>query len=211
MRNTTYKLDGGKDFGAGDDPVSELIYRSSAKEFLRNVPTAGKRIADYGGGNGILRRFLNAKAYKVVDVDETKKTSGDFICDDITTHRGSYDLVICRYVLHYLTDEEALQMFEQIRRNGTKKILIIQFVNEKTDLKIKREISERFEKGIEQKHFRTCKQLFDLFDGFSVENVDKIDYKVTPDFYRNRLGITGKTKPHKEQIYSVLLTPKIYV
>lgn len=209
MPNTIYKNDRGTNFGSGDDPISNLIYRDSAKTFLQNVSIAGKRIADYGGANAILRRFLgDADAYTVVDTDKTKQTGDDFICDDITTHRGQYDLVICRYVLHYLTDEQIRQMFAQIKTNGTAQILLIQFVNQGLDLKIKREISAQFETGEERKIFRNCRQLFDLLDGFHIENVDKVDYLATSDFYRNRFGTSERVTPHQETIYSILLGVK---
>lgn len=208
MRNTTYKLDGGKDFGSGDDPVSELMYRTSVPTLLKNVVVKGKQIADYGGGNGIVGSFLAADSYTVIDTDKSKQGAENFICDDITTHRGYYDLIICRYVLHYLTDKQIRRMFAQIIQNGTPEILLVQFVNQGFDLKVKREISAQYETGQEKKIFRNCRQLFDLLDDFHIENVDKIEYLVTSDFYRNRFGIKERTPPHEEAIYGILLRPK---
>lgn len=209
MQKTTYKLDNGANFGSGDDSVSEYIYRTSAPYFLKNVETENKNVADYGGANGILEIYLNAGKYTVIDIDESKRVSKNFIADDIVTHTQKYDLVICRYVLHYLSESRALQLFKQIRQNQSFKVLVIQFTNEKKDLELKRQISAKYETGSEQKHFRNCKQLFQLFEGFEIENVDKIDYLVREDFYQNRFGTNDAFEKHREQIYSVLLSPKI--
>lgn len=175
-----YNEDKGKKFGLWNDEISKFLYFDSTKEILKKVKIP-KSVADYGGGNGILKNFIPHS----ISIDTDKNKNPDII-DNILNHRKKYDLVILRYVLHYLNDYDVLKLFENI---NSKNILIVQFTN--NDLKTK-----YFNSQNEFKYFRTEKQLKALLPKNSKEIYSK-EYKIDSDFYKNRLG-AGEYKKHKE-------------
>lgn len=180
MQKRIYKADQSEKFGTWNDSISKFLYFDSTKEILKKIQIP-KNVADYGGANGNIKRIIpNAIS---IDIDESKKPD---ILADIITHKKKYDLVIIRFVLHYLNDYQFLQLFDNIK---SKKILIIQFIND--DLKSKYQNSQN-----EHKYFRTTKQLEALLPN----NYSKIyskKYEVDENFYINRLG-TGYYKKHDE-------------
>ena len=176
----TYKEDQGINFGTWNDSISRFLYQDSTEQILNkiNIPNL---VADYGGANGNLKQFVPQSIS--IDIDKTKNPD---INDNILTHSKYYDLVIIRYVLHYLNDYEVLQLFETIK---AKNILIIQFEN--NDLK-----SKYFNSQNEFKYFRTSQQLKQLLPK-QAEEIYLKTYELGKEFYTNRLG-KGNYKTHSE-------------
>lgn len=189
MHKKIYKEDKGLNFGKWNDNISKLIYYDSIKEILLKIDTSGK-VADYGGANGILKQFI--PDIITIDIDPTKKPD---ILENILCHRGNYDLIIIRFVLHYLSDYEVLKLFDNIEKHHNGKILVVQFTNEDLKSKYRNSINEL-------KYFRTKNQLQNLLPNF--KNIYSIKYKCTKEFYKNRLGIDNAIK-HKEQINAYLI------
>ena len=174
MPKKIYKEDSGVGFGQWQDNVSKFIYFESVEQILSEIELPQK-VADYGGANGILKKYI--PNIISIDIDESKNPD---IVDNIITHKGNYDLIVIRYVLHYLNDYEVLQLFENIKSYHKGKILIIQFCNE--DLKSKYGNSKN-----EFKYFRTQKQLVKLLP--NCKKIYSKKYICTKGFYKNRLGI----------------------
>lgn len=183
MQEKIYEIDQGIGFGKWQDETSKFLYYESTKQILKLIEIPD-RVADYGGGNGLLKQFI--PQITTIDIDGSK---GPDIVDDIITHKGEYDLIILRYVLHYLDDYKIIEMFKNIKRQHKGRILIQQFTNE--DLISKYENSQN-----EYKYFRTLPQLLALipFDG---NIIYKQDYIVTSQFYKNRLQLENG-KDHLE-------------
>lgn len=179
--------DKGLEFGEWDDNTSKLMYYLSTPLFLSMVNTCGK-VYDLGGGNGIIKKFISHAI--TVDIDESKKPD---ILEDIRAFVVPDDcnLVIIRYVFHYLTDNEIKQLISNIKCP----CLIIQFVNNSQhSLFIKKEIARQ---AGENKYFRTEPDLFGLLP--YPKNKLTIAYRVDPEFYLNRLNvIVGES--HDEEI-----------
>jgi len=184
MQNRIYKIDQGDNFGKWQDPTSRFMYEDSVKEILSLIEIP-EIVADYGGANGILKNFI--KNIITIDIDESKKPD---IIDDILKHEGKYDLIIIRFVLHYLNDYEVLELFNNINKYHKGNILIIQFVNE--DLKSKYQNSKN-----EFKYFRSKNQLEKLLPDSNL--IYSKYYSCTPEFYKNRLNIED-AKEHIEFI-----------
>jgi hypothetical protein len=182
MQKKIYKQDKGLNFGKWSDKTSKLIYFDSVKDILSKIELP-KKIADYGGANGILKEFI--PNIISIDIDASKQPD---IIDDIITHKGNYNLIILRFVLHYLNDYEVLQLFENIQNYHKGQILIIQFCNE--DLKSKYANSKN-----EFKYFRTENQLLKLLP--DCEKIYSKKYICTKEFYKNRLNIDTDIE-HKE-------------
>lgn len=188
MQNKIYNIDQGDNFGKWSDPTSRFMYEDSLKEILSEIEIP-EIVADYGGANGILKGFI--KNIITIDIDESKNPD---IIDDILKHEGNYQLIIIRFVLHYLNDYEVLELFENISKYHEGKILIIQFVNE--DLKSKYQNSKN-----EFKYFRTKDQLEKLLP--EAKLIYSKEYLCSKEFYRNRLKIED-AKPHFESINAYL-------
>lgn len=190
MQKITYKEDRGRQFGRWSDDTSKFIYFDSVKEILSLIELP-KVIADYGGANGILKEFI--PNIISIDIDETKKPD---IVDNILTHQGHYDLIIIRFVLHYLNDYEVLELFENIKQYHNGQILVIQFCND--DLKQKYHNSKN-----EFKYFRTQNQLEQLLP--SNRKIYTKNYICTSEFYLNRLDIKTDVE-HKELLNAYLIS-----
>ena len=184
MQRKTYKEDSGTGFGKWTDPISRLMYFDSTNDILSKIQVP-HRVADYGGANGNLKKMIpNAIS---IDIDCTKNPD---IIEDILTHVGNYDLIVIRFVLHYLTDYKVLQLFNNIEKYHKGNILVIQFIN--NDLVSKYKNSKN-----EFKYFRTEQQTQALLP--DLKEIYNIDYTVTQEFYKNRLNIAN-SQPHKETI-----------
>lgn len=182
MQKNIYKEDCKTNFGKWNYQVSKFMYFDSIKEILSKINIPNK-VADYGGANGILKQFI--PNIITIDIDESKKPD---IVDNILTHKGTYDLIIIRYVLHYLNDYQVLQLFKNIKQYHKGSILVIQFCN--NDLK-----SKYYNSKNEFKYFRTENQLEKLLP--KSKKIYSKKYMVTNDFYRNRLQIKN-TIEHEE-------------
>lgn len=182
MQSVIYKEDQGVNFGKWLDKTSQFMYVDSTKKILDIVGSLPATVADYGGGNGNLKKLI--KHAISIDIDPSKKPD---VVDNIITHKGSYDLVVLRYVMHYLNDYEVIQLFSNIT---SKNILVIQFTND--DLKGKYANSVN-----EHKYFRTSKQMQALLPLHT--ELYSVPYMVEKDFYINRLG-DGNYTNHWESI-----------
>ncbi len=186
-------IDGGTGFGLWNDPVSRLMYFNVMPHILEGVDITGM-VADYGGANGLLKQFIPQAIS--IDIDTTKNPD---IVDDIRTHRGDYNLIVMRYVLHYLTPVEQLALFRHIASYHEGKLLVIQFTNDGKDHRLKLENSVN-----EIKYFHTQEMLFRLFPDFTIIQVKTSPYQVTAEFYANRLG-NPDGQPHGEVCNSILM------
>lgn len=190
-----YNEDQGTNFGKWDDSTSRLIYYDSMKQILDLMDNRGylqgvERIADYGGANGIMKEFI--PGIITIDIDSSKNPD---IVDDILVHSGEYDLIIIRYVLHYLNDYEVIQLFNHIESFHKGKVLIVQFVND--------ELKEKYQNSKnELKYFRTLNQMKAL-----LPRGEKVlyngDYLCSSQFYKNRLNIDNAI-PHSEKLIAYL-------
>jgi len=87
-------------------------------------PRPGDRILDLGSGTGDILRHMPSVDYLGIDSDErlvetAKKTYGNrgiFCCLDISKQEipqtGDFDIVLATGVLHHLTDDEAIKLFQ---------------------------------------------------------------------------------------------------
>ena len=180
MLKIIYDIDDGIDFGKWKDKTSQYLYYQSTIEILKKIKIPDS-VADFGGGNGLLKQFI--PQIKTIDIDENKQP--DLIAN-ILHHHDHYELIIIRYVLHYLNDYEVIELFKTINADN---ILIIQFENQ--DLKIKYQNSIN-----EFKYFRTTNQLKALIPKKAKEIYSK-EYMVDSTFYDNRLK-NGQYEPHRE-------------
>ena len=202
-----------QNFGNWPDPVSKFMYHDHFEQIYSDDRFAlGKysKIEDFGGANGKLKEFFGNRL-TTVDIDETNDP--DYV-GNIVNYNGvaefhwrgqiarikiESDLIIIRYVLHYLTDEQIIQMFQNLKKHHKGDILIIQFTNEDVDMKTKKQNSVN-----ETKYFRTTKEIQELVKGFQILAYDVESFDVTAEFYRNRLQ-NFEAQPHGEQIHTILI------
>ena len=175
-----YKEDKGENFGTWNDDISKFLYYDSTKEILSKIKIPSL-VADFGGANGLIKQFIPNCI--TIDKDESKKPD---VIANILEHSKRYELVILRYVLHYLNDYEVIMLFKNLNALN---VLIIQFEN--NDLKSKYDNSIN-----EFKYFRTEEQLKALLPN-NIKTIYKKEYELGNDFYINRLG-KGIYKTHKE-------------
>ena len=191
--NTTFEVDAGVCFGHWDNHTSKFLYHDIMPVCLNGIDVSGK-VADFGGANGLLKEFIPQSIS--IDLDISKKPD---ILEDIVSHVGNYNLIVIRYVLHYLEDSKVKELFQHISTYHKGKILVIQFVNE--DLEIK-----KFNSVNETKWFRTEKETRELLS----QNCEILDYKainyfVSEEFYRARL-LHPNPKAHRETVMSYYLS-----
>ncbi len=191
LDNKIFEIDRGKEFGMWTDPVSKFMYHDHFVHIYTKFNLDSyKSIEDIGGANGILRQFFEDKDYSTSDIDESKEP--DFIGNIVNyngimafkwrgeTYNRHYqnELIVIRYVLHYLSDEEVIKMFSNIKENHKGDILVVQFTNEAGDLDIKLSNSIN-----ETKYFRTQEQLYALLQNFNIVLTDTQSFEVTAEFY----------------------------
>lgn len=186
MQKIIYKADQGLKFGMWNDKTSKFLYHISVKDILDKIKIP-ENVADYGGGNGILKKFI--PYIKTIDIDKDKNPD---IIDNIITHKGQYDLVIIRFVMHYLSDNEIIELLKNIK---SKEILVIQFVNKNKKIKYENSQNEG------DKYFRNKKETLQLMpENHTIIYSQK--YTVNKDFYKNRLGL-GNYKSHQEELLAI--------
>jgi hypothetical protein len=188
---TTFAIDQGEAFGRWPDPTSRLIYHDVMPALLNGIDTRG-RVADYGGANGLLKAFVPGAVS--IDIDASKAPD---VVADITTHQGDYDLIVIRYVLHYLTDDQVTGLFRHLASFHRGRILLIQFVNDDKAAKLANSVNET-------KVFRTEAELLALLGPWRVIDRKRLDYEVTARFYRERLHHPNPT-PHQEGVVALRL------
>ena len=203
-----FLIDKGKEFGKWTDSVSKFMYHDHfASIYSRFNLDSYNHIEDLGGANGLLREFFIDKNYTTSDIDKTKEPNfirnaidfnGMHRCQTFSFPYQS-DLIIIRYILHYLTDDEVIKMFSNIKKHHKGDILVIQFTNEDNDLNVKLANSIN-----EIKYFRTQSQLYELLIGFNILQSESQSFEVTEEFYQNRLQ-NFNAKAHSEEIQTVLM------
>jgi len=185
-------VDQGTRFGTWGDETSQLMYFGIMPVMLNGVNTTG-RVGDLGGGNGLLKRWIPDAI--TIDQDASKEPD---IVDDVITHVGEYDLVVIRYVLHYLTNEQVLQLFANLAANHAGPVLLIQFVNDDLEAKYKNSVNET-------KYFRREHELKSLIaNTHTIKTRKAVEYTVGAEFYRNRLNHPNPTA-HQETVVGYLL------
>lgn len=184
-------VDAGTAFGTWTDETSQLMYTNAMPALLTGVNTRGK-VLDLGGGNGLLRRWFDRLT--TVDSDPDKQPD---VLADITTYQPNvpYNLVVLRYVLHYLPDKQAARTLARIAQWHTGPLLVVQFVAPTTaDLEAKYANSVN-----ETKWFRTEPQLRALLGPWEPVHRVAVEYDVVPEFYANRLAHPNPTG-HPERV-----------
>lgn len=191
----THDEDQAEAFGRWNDPTSQLMYNDIMPVALSGVDIPA-RVADYGGANGLLKEWIPHSLS--VDYDATK---GPDISEDILAHKGTYDLIVMRYVLHYMNDQTVIGLMRHIASFHEGRVLIIQFVND--DLVVKHANSIGEVKWFrDEYHLRTL-----LENDWRIDARRSVDYVVDAEFYRNRLHHPNPTS-HDEQIVIYELTRK---
>ena len=178
-------VDQGTNFGTWTDETSRWMYHDSLKLLIDNgaIDLRGT-VTDYGGANGVLKKYVK-NSVVTVDSDPTKQPD---VVDDILRHAVWRNTGFCRYVMHYLTDQQVIQFCDNAAV-GT--LYIVQFVNEDLRAKYAASINET-------KYFRTQDQLEALLPRHASLMFAK-NYTVTKEFYRNRLN-NPNAKAHGERL-----------
>ena len=179
-------VDDGVAFGTWDDPTSKLMYCDVMPLLLSGVNTTGV-VVDLGGGNGLLKKWIPQAIS--VDTDQAKNPD---VLENALTHTGTYDLVVMRYLLHYLDDLQVVALMNHLALYHDGQILLIQFVNEDTRVKYVNSAHEK-------KYFRTEWELNKLLTPWKTVNRVAVEYVVRGEFYENRLGLSG-CSDHPETI-----------
>ena len=188
-------IDQGTQFGRWEDETSRLMYFDAMPVLLSGIDTAGV-VADYGGGNGLLKQWIPDAIS--IDTDTSKQPD---VVGDVLTHTGNYDLIVMRYLLHYLDVNKIDRLFRHLAAFHSGRVLVIQFVND--DLKAKQANSVN-----ESKTFFTESQLTALLSRYwTVTPGNAIDYTVSAEFYRNRLKHPTPTA-HRERLIALNLERK---
>lgn len=152
---------------------------------LNGIDTSG-RVADLGGANGLVKEWIPQAI--TVDYDETKNPD---VCEDILEHVGEYDLLILRYVMHYMPDDKVRQLLYHIRSYHKGRVLVIQFANDDLAAKQANSVGET-------KWFRNTLDTMKLMtEYFRVASAKAVDYVVDADFYRERLNHPNPTHHHE--------------
>lgn len=180
--------DRGIAFGTWPNQTAQLMYHDIMPLALSSIDTSGA-VADFGGGNGLMKQWIPQAVS--VDYDVTKEPD---VYEDILTHQGLYDLIIMRYVLHYMTDFQIRQLFDNIASFHEGRVLVIQFVNSDLAAKVYNSVGET-------KYFRNEAQLANLFDlnKWILRSRKAVAYRVDADFYRWRLNHPNP-KAHDETV-----------
>ena len=188
--------DKGTAFGTWPNATAQLMYHDIMPLALSGIDTTG-RVADFGGANGLLKEWIPQAVS--VDYDATKQPD---VIADILTHRGEYDLIVIRYVLHYLRDDQVQQLFDNLATSHKGRVLIIQFVN--ADLAVK-----NYNSVGETKYFRGESHLANLFDPakWVLCSRKAVAYRVDQEFYRWRLDHPNPME-HDETVIIYELEPK---
>lgn len=184
-------VDAGTAFGLWDDETSRLMYRDAMPALLSGVNAKGK-VLDLGGGNGLLRRWFDRLT--TVDTDAAKQPD---VLADITTYRPDvpYNLVVLRYVLHYLPDSGVRRLLAHVATYHHGPLLVVQFVApDEQALRAKQANSVN-----ETKWFRTEEQLRALLAPWEPVHRVAVEYDVVPEFYTNRLAHPAPTG-HPERV-----------
>lgn len=193
MLHNNNASDNGTAFGTWTDHTSRFIYHDAMPTLLQGIAQQAS-VGDLGGGNGLLKEWLpNSIA---VDWDEAKEPD---IVASVFDYVGTHDVIVLRYVLHYLQDKEVLMLMRHLHTYHHGSVLVIQFTN--ADLATKYYNSHN-----ETKYFRTTAQLKALLtEMWQVTSETSMEYVVGQDFYENRLGRGNAYTAHDETLVGITL------
>lgn len=181
-------VDQGARFGLWPDATSRLMYHDAMPALLSGVPTDQPTV-DLGGANGLAREWFP----NLVTVDTDASKEPDVVADARTwVPQGKPGLVLLRYVLHYLSNPEAVDLLAHVV-TYTRHLLVIQFVNDDLEAKYANSVNER-------KWFRTELELRWLVSAsWAITRRVAVEYDVDPEFYRQRLLHPNPTG-HRETV-----------
>ena len=184
--------DQGAAFGRWPNKTARLMYHDIMPLALNGVDTTG-RVADYGGANGLLKEWVPQAV--TVDYDVTK---GPDICADIRTYVGEYDLIVLRYVLHYMPDEDVRALLKHMASYHKGRLLCIQFANQNLVAKNANSVGET-------KWFRTPAHTARLVEEhWQPVSRKTVEYEVDAEFYRWRLNHPNPTGHNETLIITEL-------
>lgn len=210
------KIDDGKNFGLQNSPNFKILYHDNldliASWALEVLPTENFKIADYGGGNGIVSKkiidALTNKGVKNFTAENIDNDKGKFVeYKNLTNIQGdvfnyqtpnNYDLSICRLLLHLFEDSKRVQLLKNIYDNtksGGYILLGNYVVDDEKNYNIKRKILNFIEsrKGISNRYIPKTNEVEKLVinAGFNIVKEEKLFYDISiADFYKNRFGLT---------------------
>lgn len=188
-----FPADQGAAFGTWPDPTSRLLYADVMPVMLNGLDTGGLSVVDLGGGNGLLKQWIPQAV--TVDVDQEKHPD---VLADLLTWEGLADLIVLRYVLHYLDDSQVTGLFAEMALWHPGQVLVIQFVNDDIPAKEANSVGETA-------WFRSESDLMALISpAWEVQSRKRVEYQVTREFYANRLGNPNGTA-HEEAVIGLLL------
>lgn len=184
--------DQGEAFGRWPNKTARLMYHDIMPLALNGIDTSGS-VADLGGANGLTKEWIPHAV--TVDYDKSKRPD---ILADILTYRGEHDLLILRYVLHYMPDTVVRDLMRHLASYHKGKVLVIQFTNDDLPAKYANSVGET-------KWFRTTAGTLQLLSKhWQVREIKSINYKVEADFYRERLNHPDPSA-HRETVLVVEL------
>ena len=180
-----HEEDQGDAFGRWPNKTARLMYHDVMPVALNGIDTTGS-VADLGGANGLIKEWIPQAV--TVDYDSSKEPD---VHEDILTYAGDHDLLVLRYVLHYMPDDVVRKLFYHIRQYHKGRILVIQFVNDDLERKEANSLGET-------KWFRNTTDTMKLLTEYwRVASAKAVDYVVDADFYRERLKHPNPTSHHE--------------
>ena len=129
-------------------PILKVQFDPELKRFLHLVP--GKEVLDLGVGQGTNSIPLFKQGYNITGVDCSSKCLQ--ICEEnclglnliqsdirkFKIEKNKYDLILSRYVLHFLHKDESYKIIENMKKNIKKSGLIFISVFSTEDFRIKK-------------------------------------------------------------------------
>lgn len=184
--------DQGTAFGTWPDEVSRWLYHDSVPLWIEALDVDTQALTvDLGGANALLRPWFPQLI--TVDSDPTKQPD---VTADVTRWQPGTEFpqAVLRYVLHYLPDHTVATLLQTVA-TYTDHLYVVQFTNPDVHVKDR---NSRYEP---QRWWRSDQDLDRLLAHPSWEDTQTTSwrYRVTEQFYRNRLG-PGDYEPHVEDL-----------
>ena len=210
------KIDFGQKFGFAKSSDFNKLYHQYNMNFLKllanKINKQQPKIADYGGGNGIISSALtgilkrkNIKDFKIdiIDLDSSKFIGNPYIRNiksDVLAYNKKeyYDFSISRFLMHYFIEKEKKEFFMNVYNNLKESgyfLLINWVIDDIQTLRLKSEILGLIQnfREIKPRSIPTSANLIENAKkaGFKIERKMKVSYTISlDDFYRNRFNLT---------------------